>query len=773
MAYLLARFEERPSNGRTRPGLVTSLAVLFLIAAGCGGGAGGAGADGDAGDSDSGLVDCPIHERCGEVCCDDNTTCAIGGCCPDENLCGAECCGDGTLCQAGVCRRDCGGPLPCGEPGSELCCDTGEVCYEDGCITPGDECDDIYDCGGAAYCEPTLGQCLPIPEDGITCLIPPPPPGEFSPTVGWAWTGSTIAPGWNQVMMTPSVANLTDDNSDGIIDQLDIPDVVFNTFTGSNYGADGIMRAVSGDTGAELWTADAVASRVVPGSSVAIGDIDLDGMPEIVACGTAVGGLHPVLVFEHTGELKWASTDPAIVCGYSGPSIANLDQAGPPEILVRYAVVNNDGSLLWRGRAADGLNSAAKFTSFYDIDDDGFLDIVGANVAYDRSGMEIWSRTDYADGFSAIADLDNDGKPDVVLVNAADHHVMAFRGADGANLWPAPQDVNQGVPTPSGPTGGGPPTVADFDGDGKPEVAVAGGYGYVVFEGEDGTPKWFQTTIDLSSRQTGSSVFDFEDDGLAEVVYADERQLHIYRGTDGAPLFTMCNSSGTLWEYPLVVDVDNDQRAEIVVARNNYAFGTCLDSTPAQTGIAVIEDGLDNWVRTRRVWNQHTYHVTNIDEDGAIPTVEADNWDILGLNNFRQNVQPVAVPAAPDLSVVSIGADIFACPAVITVEAFVKNIGDAGAPAGLSVAFYEGVLPGSVYLGRVLTDMPILPGQSMLVSFDWNIPSDRSGDTFTFYAAVDDDGTGGGPGQGTSDLAECDESNNVSPGATAACEVIP
>jgi hypothetical protein len=740
-----------------------ALALLVALMAGCG--SSHLSGDGDASPG-ADAVPCAESDRCGDECCGDGQTCLDSGCCDDADVCGDVCCAAGTLCQAGQCRLDCGGPLPCGAIDAEVCCDSSEVCYQGECLTPGAACDDIYDCGGAAYCEPTVNQCLPVDPEQIDCFVPPPPPGEFQPTIAWKWTGSTVAPAWNQVMMMPAIANLTDDNLDGAIDERDSPDIVFHTFAGSNYGADGIMRAVHGATGVEIWSASDAALRVVPGSAVAIGDIDLDDEPEILACGTAAGGLQPLLAFEHDGTLKWATTDPAVVCGYAGPAIANLDQVGPPEILVRYTVVDADGSVRW---AKPGGHL---YSSFYDIDDNGFLDVVGGNVAYDKDGVELWSRAgDYGDGFHAIADLDGDHAPDVVLVNSSAHLVMAFRGSDGADLWPAPQDVNQGVATPEGPVGGGPPTISDFDGDKKPEIAVAGGYGYVVFEGESGAPKWFRSTIDLSSRATGSSVFDFEDDGIAEVLYADERQLHVYRGTDGAPLLTMCNSSGTLWEYPLVVDVDNDERAEIVVARNNYAFPTCLDGTPADTGIAVIEDALDNWVRTRRIWNQHTYHVTNVNEDASIPPIEADNWQILGLNDFRQNVQPIAVPAAPDLVITSIGADLVDCP-VVTIEALVENRGDAGAPAGVPVAFYDGLLPSPTLIGVTLTTAPILPGQSMVVGHPFTVPDERLGEVLVFYAAVDDDGSGATPGAGTGSAPECEEENNVSEPEITECSQI-
>jgi hypothetical protein len=51
----------------------------------------------------------------------------------------------------------------------------------------------------------------------------------------------------------------------------------------------------------------------------------------------------------------------------------------------------------------------------------------------------------------------------------------------------------------------------------------------------------------------------------------------------------------------------------------------------------VIRDVEDRWVQGRRIWNQHTYHVTNVREDGTIPQVEPKSW--LDLNTFRTQAQ--------------------------------------------------------------------------------------------------------------------------------------
>ncbi len=95
-----------------------------------------------------------------------------------------------------------------------------------------------------------------------------------------------------------------------------------------------------------------------------------------------------------------------------------------------------------------------------------------------------------------------------------------------------------------GSAGGGPPTVGDFDNDGRPELAAAGSNSYTVFDPDcvsGGDEKycpskatnnilWTNQSQDQSSNITGSSLFAFEADGTAEAVYADECFARIYSG---------------------------------------------------------------------------------------------------------------------------------------------------------------------------------------------------------------------------------------------------
>jgi hypothetical protein len=88
-------------------------------------------------------------------------------------------------------------------------------------------------------------------------------------------------------------------------------------------------------------------------------------------------------------------------------------------------------------------------------------------------------------------------------------------------------------------------------------------------------------------------------------------------------------------EYTVVADIDDDGSAEIVVVSNDSWSG--MNTAPT---VQAIRDVEDRWVPTRRIWNQHTYHVTNVREDGTIPQDEPRSW--LLTNTFRTNVQSEA-----------------------------------------------------------------------------------------------------------------------------------
>ncbi len=740
-------------------------------------------ADGGGLDSGPGPM-CAAARTCGDTCCENTEVCGTDTvCCTTDVLCGGECCGGADeRCVADICVLDCGEAAACGEAGSAVCCGAEQACLLGTCTDPGAPCDSPIDCPDGEYCEASIGRCLPRVTGSDECEYRP-GTGAFELVEEWHWANDPmVMPLHDQVMSAAMVANLTDDNGDGVIDEDDIPDVVFNTFrtrspdTGgaSAYNADGVLRAISGADGSRIWPTSDPSFRTHPALEVAIADVRADSPgPEIIGCTFDPGatfGTSRLTIFSNEGAiLHRFDSDPAIV-GCGRPAVADMNGDGVAEIVVGNSIAQADGS----GVVNTGLDATNAIAVIYDVDDDPDLELIGINGVANADGSVVWSVPLWSGegGYVAVADVDLDGDPDIVATSATSHQVTVRDGATGA-LLAGPLEITPSgdasidtrvaarrarYPTRDPLTGGGPPTIANFDGDPEPEIALAGGYAYVIFE-NDLTLKWYLETRDESSRATGSSVFDFEGDGLAEVLYNDELLFRAFRGPTGDVYLERCNTSGTLTEYPIVVDVDNDDHAEIILVENNYAFSSCADGSPSTTGVHAFGHPENQWVRTRRIWNQHSYHVTNINEDGTLPTREAPNYSTPGLNNFRQNVQPDGLFDAPDLVLRDPGFSTRSCSTdTLQLRVRVLNAGRAGAPAGVPVAFYVD----GAFVGRVVTTRALLPGASEVLEVAFSPVA--AGEAYAFTATLNDPDH-----EPLTGLNECREENNRAGPITAAC----
>ena len=261
-------------------------------------------------------------------------------------------------------------------------------------------------------------------------------------------------------------------------------------------------------------------------------------------------------------------------------------------------------------------------TAAADLDGDGDLEVVLGNAAYHHDGSVYYTAPGIAAGYPEIADLDNDGLPEVIVNN---QNGITLLQHNGVVIY---QDKRPTGDPVGFTTWLRPSTIHDFDGDMFPEFAVSSANNYTVYEPADATIVWKATVSDQSGIAAGTA-FDFLGDGTAEAMYADENYMFIF-DDNGQVLLQIQRTSGTLSEYPVVADIDNDGSAEIVVVSNQLAG-------PASPTVQVIRDIEDRWIQARRIWNQHTYHVTNVREDGTIPQFEPPSWE--ALNTYRTNAQ--------------------------------------------------------------------------------------------------------------------------------------
>lgn len=677
---------------------------------------------------------------------DTTTTDTEGDECPSGLLCGtpAMCCGLGEVCLSGACVPECASGVYC----AEGCCDDGQVCLAGACETPTGACQDSFDCEIDEFCEPSLDQCLPQPDEGPACTFQP-QPGPFNPVLRWSWTGSPILPAHDQVLSVPLVVDAVGDET---------PEVFIVTHDLGDGACDSYpayLRMLAGDSGTELWPADVEAlsdaGRIALCRTPAVGDIDADGQVEIVAHRFG-GGL---IAFEPDGSIQWTTTLGDGITPYVGyfaglatVALADMDNDGFAEVVSGGVIFDHQGRL----RSGAGLEVAGNNgfgganSVIADVDDDGVQELVTGAAAYELDGTTTWANG-MADGYTAIADFDDDELPELVVI--AGGFARVHDAGTGALL--AQLDM-------PGVGAGGPPTIDDFDGDGLLDFASAVGDSYTIFTFMPPMSLdvlWSVPTLDVSSSRTGSSIFDFEADGSAEVLYNDECYMRVYDGSSGDVLLQFASSSGTAAQYPIAVDVDGDNNTELVVVSDDkYQIGGITPGCPNYTqdeslrhGVFVYGDADDRWVRTRRVWNQHSYHITNVGVDGSIPANEPSSWGPAGFNNYRVSAPGNGVFNAADLQVDVAALLAGACPDAVILRATVRNEGSLGVEPGITVNFHRGSDASGELLASEVTSNALLPGASE--SIEVQVPLVGEG-PHAFHVEVDTDAA----------VDECLEDNN-------------
>ncbi len=606
----------------------------------------------------------------------------------------------------------------------------------------------------------------------------------------------------------------------------------------------GTLRVFDGRTCEEqmrLGGADEATDENRPayGTQWAIGDLDGDipmgGHPEIVGLHKVTGGgqtgpaqlyalevdtsgAKPVLKRRFYGRMCSPNGDTPvnIQTNASGISVGlwDLNDDGVPEIVVDQMVFDADGCLLSTALDENYLLLGVMST-VADVDLDKKPDLIRYNrvASWDTATTE-WIDKPYfvpsaaqKPGHVAVADLGAysttptqalpNTLPEIIVVSAATSTfnpnttgTIRVQKLDGSIVF-GPVELHHDVGVFGGH--GGPPTAADFDGDGQVEFAAAANQYYTVYDPDcvaalggqspaerpggkcerpagstlpDGV-LWAVKSQDFSSSSTGSSVFDFNGDGNAEAVYGDECFLRVYAGKTGEVLFSAAAPTGTGLELPTIMDVDGDFATEIIAVRAQGSSCPAVDPLfPASigpgvgAGFVVLRDPKDSWASSRPIWNQHAYSVTHVTDDARIPKSSdvAPNWTTKGLNNFRQNTQgDLGVLNIADLTAVfsDIASICAGEPGTYPLSAQVCNRGTNPVQDGVTVDFRAGAtIDMSMSVCTATTTKLLTPGECEVISCMGNLPG--NGDVFV---VVDPSGS----------IADCHPGNNQGAGVLVLC----
>ncbi len=550
--------------------------------------------------------------------------------------------------------------------------------------------------------------------------------------IEWQWNGLAAEPTVDQIMVAPIVGNLTDDNGDGLISEADTPDIVVVIFDSMD-GADGDMGswvvarlvAMDGQSGRIHWMLDQIYWKGTP----AIADVNGDGYAEIVAINDQK---HPIAVRGSTGEVLWESSA-YLDNTYPTVTVADLQADGTPEVIADNAVLNGRTGQLLHQFSIDPL-FIGRMPAVGDLDQDGTQEIIIANKCYNSDFSLRWTSSIQGDygHWAAILNADTDLDGEVAMVGAG---WLGIYDPDGSELF----RTNAGTGQP------GPPCVADFDGDEVAEIAWASSSQFNMFE-LDGTLLWTQTITDASGL-AGCSGYDVNGDGAYEVLFADENTFWLFDGSTGGVLFSQLgHASGTIFEYPIVADIDGDDSAEIVISSNNFRF-----NGQGWAGITVFGHLGDGWAKSGPTWNVHDFAVTNIETDGGVPMSPEPSWQRYNVYRARPTQDAMTVDLLAEITDICFaGCDP---DSIVRLSVQPINQGPSSIRSGLPVALYRKDGASYTFLTTGQTIDRLEAGQrGRAIEFETRYSLIEGADSLV--ARADDWGTGFGT------INECDEWNN-------------
>jgi hypothetical protein len=324
----------------------------------------------------------------------------------------------------------------------------------------------------------------------------------------------------------------------------------------ANAGSD-TVSVLLGNGNGTFQTARSFSTGGAGPRSVAVGDFNGDGFLDLVVAGYGVycndfGDCHN---FDETVRVLLGNGDGTFQAARSfaaGPTprsvaVGEFDGDGRLDLAVANYGSNTVSVLLGNG---DGTFQAARSfatgsgpnsVAAGDFNGDGLLDLAVANNGHYGQNSTVSVLLSNGDGSfqaarnfnagtapssAAVADFNGDGIPDLAVANQASDNVSVLLG-NGDGSFQTSRNF---------PTGPGPRSVAvgDFNGDGRLDLAVANAGTYPTYQGSvsvlvgngDGS---FQTapTLAAGDRPGSVAVGDFDGDGTPDIAVANRASSNV------------------------------------------------------------------------------------------------------------------------------------------------------------------------------------------------------------------------------------------------------